>query len=166
MNGIRRVYWDTSVFVCFLNPTEDKRRLIARENLKHAELGKIEIFTSVITLAEAIKPKGVAGKDVTQEQRRRIRAMFDWQFIRLCLLDKNVAVIASELRLDHGMRTPDAIHAATAIALRNNPSVKLDALQHWDSDYAPVSAKVPVENPSYFSPLGPLFGGLPGFPEG
>jgi hypothetical protein len=53
----RKLYWDTSCFICFLNADEQDRRYICTDILRHAELGDVEIWTSTITIAEVIRPK-------------------------------------------------------------------------------------------------------------
>ena len=50
-SGIR-LYWDTSVFLCFLSEEEEDRRLICEDVLHAGEEGKVEIVTSMFTLVE------------------------------------------------------------------------------------------------------------------
>lgn len=55
-----RVYWDTSCFISYLSgdhPDEMARSVICEDILKHARNGDIEIWTSVWTIAETIRPK-------------------------------------------------------------------------------------------------------------
>jgi hypothetical protein len=44
MSKPRKVYWDTTCFICFLNRNEDVRRKICEDVLVHAERGEIEIW--------------------------------------------------------------------------------------------------------------------------
>jgi hypothetical protein len=53
----RKVYWDTTCFICFLNRKEESRRLICQDVLVHARDGEIEIWTSTFTIAEVIRPR-------------------------------------------------------------------------------------------------------------
>jgi hypothetical protein len=53
----RKVYWDTTCFICFLNRKEEERRLICQDVLLHAKDGEIEIWTSTFTIAEVIRPR-------------------------------------------------------------------------------------------------------------
>lgn len=53
----RKVYWDTTCFICFLNRKEEERRLICQDVLWHAQRGDIEIWTSNFTIAEVIRPR-------------------------------------------------------------------------------------------------------------
>jgi len=59
MSDPKKVYWDSSCFICFLNrnDVDKERRLICEDVLRHARDGEIEIYTSVFTIAEVIRPK-------------------------------------------------------------------------------------------------------------
>ena len=57
MNSPRKLYWDTSCFLCLLNPDENERRLICQDVLKHAELGELEIWISTWVIVEVIRPR-------------------------------------------------------------------------------------------------------------
>jgi hypothetical protein len=58
----KKVYWDTSCFISYLSgihPDEVTRSLICEDVLKHARNDDIEIWTSVYTIVETIRPKAV-----------------------------------------------------------------------------------------------------------
>ncbi len=57
MTKPRRIYWDTTCFICFLNRKEEERRLICQDVLLHAQKNNIEIWTSTFTIAEVIRPR-------------------------------------------------------------------------------------------------------------
>lgn len=57
MSKARKVYWDTTCFICFLNRKEEERRLICQDVILHAKQGEIEIWTSTFTIAEVIRPR-------------------------------------------------------------------------------------------------------------
>lgn len=57
MSKARKVYWDTTCFICFLNRKEEERRLICQDVLFHAQKKEIEIWTSMFTIAEVIRPR-------------------------------------------------------------------------------------------------------------
>ena len=57
MSKPRKVYWDTTCFICFLNRKEEDRRLICQDVLVHAQRKEIEIWTSTFTIAEVIRPR-------------------------------------------------------------------------------------------------------------
>ena len=52
----RAIYWDTSVFLCFLRRHESERRAICEDILRHARDGKVALYTSSFTVTEVIKP--------------------------------------------------------------------------------------------------------------
>lgn len=57
---IPKVYWDTSCFISFLSgnhPDEQARAEICADILKHARNNDIQIWTSVWTIVETIRPK-------------------------------------------------------------------------------------------------------------
>ncbi len=56
----KKVYWDTSCFISYLSgthPEEYARSLICEDVLKHARNDQVEIWTSVYTIVETIRPK-------------------------------------------------------------------------------------------------------------
>ena len=58
----KRIYWDSSCFISYLSgthPDEIARSLICEDVLKHARNDQIEIWTSVYTIVETIRPKAV-----------------------------------------------------------------------------------------------------------
>jgi predicted nucleic acid-binding protein len=56
MSKLRKVYWDTTCFICFLNRKEMDKRLICQDVLLHAKRKELEIWTSTLTIAEVIRP--------------------------------------------------------------------------------------------------------------
>jgi predicted nucleic acid-binding protein len=58
----KKIYWDTSCFISYLSgihPEELARSLICEDVLKHARNEEIEIWTSVYTIVETIRPKAI-----------------------------------------------------------------------------------------------------------
>ncbi len=56
----KKIYWDTSCFISYLSgdhEDEKSRSEICKDVLKHARDGSIEIWTSVWTIVETIRPK-------------------------------------------------------------------------------------------------------------
>src|ERR1019366_2226203 len=57
---VDRVYWETVCFISFLSathPDEQKRAQVCQDVLHHAQNDRIEIWTSVWTIVETIRPK-------------------------------------------------------------------------------------------------------------
>jgi hypothetical protein len=59
MSDFRKLYWDTTCFICFLNDSdhEKDRHYICEDILQLCGTGVVEIWTSSITIAEVIRPK-------------------------------------------------------------------------------------------------------------
>ncbi len=144
----RKVYWDSGLFICFLNRSELERRKICEDILRCARDGKIRIYTSTWTIVEVVRPspKSLPTSQVlTPEQIGKIRQMFEWDWIVKIQVDQRVAFKAVELARDHGLRPADAVHAASAILN------KLDAIQKWDRDFGKISHLIQVEEPQFIS---------------
>ncbi len=157
----RRIYWDTSCFICFLNRREIERRAICEDVLRHAQAGQIELHTSVWTIAEVVGPKRKSlptATRLTAPQIAAVESMFRWSWVKKLDVEQRVAFKAVQLSRDFGLSPSDAIHAATAIVWQ------LDALQKWDRDFSRIGHLITVEEPVRLSAPGaqtPLAG--PGF---
>jgi predicted nucleic acid-binding protein len=149
----RKLYWDTSMFLCFLNKKEEERRRIAQDILDNAQKGKVVIVTSWFTVAEVIRPKFVpAGQKLTPVQIAKIEGMFRWKWLKKIQVHEVIAFKAVELARDYNLRPADSIHAATAVIER------VDALHAWDRDYSAVDLIVKVETPVRISKQGSFEG--------
>jgi predicted nucleic acid-binding protein len=125
-NPPRRVYWDASCFICFLNRAELARREICEDVLRNAQARVIALHTSTWTIAETIKPKAKSlpgARTLTAREIAAIDGMFRWSWIKKIDVDQRIAFKAAELSRDFGLAPSDAVHAATAIIWR------LDVLQ-------------------------------------
>jgi predicted nucleic acid-binding protein len=92
---------------------------------------------------------------LTPEQIEKISAMFEWDFINLIELNQLIANDAVKLCRDYGLKTADAIHAASAMAKR------VAVLQRYDRDFDRVRHRIPVEEPQQISPQAGLFAFAP-----
>jgi predicted nucleic acid-binding protein len=144
----RRLYWDTSIFLCFLNRDEQERSKICEDVLQHAAMDEVLILTSTYTIVEVIRPKKRSlptSQPLTAQQVEKIKRMFRWPFIKTIELDDRVALYASDLARDHGLAPADAVHGASAILW------KAEVLQAWDRDFNAISHLIPVEQPQMIS---------------
>ena len=147
-SGIPRLYWDTSVFLCFLSEEEQDRRHICEDVLHAGKNGKIEIVTSMFTVVEVIRPKAIKYPRVlTDGQVSTLRGMFRWPWLKKIQVHEQLALEASTLAREHGLKPADAIHAATAIA------EECDELQRWDRDFNRVANLIRVTNPTFVSQM-------------
>lgn len=191
----RKLYWDSSCFICFLNDAdyEIARRAICEDVLYNAESGVVEIWTSTFTIVEVIRPKrhGSApmpawairairlveeefpnarsemetlwrryqsndpATKLTPEQIDKIKAMFEWDFIKLIELNQIIANDAVGLCRDRGLKPADAIHATSALAKH------CDIFQRYDRDYSRIKPLISVEDPQQISPQASLFTAAP-----
>ncbi len=73
--------------------------------------GTLEIVISSIAVAEVLAGPLKAGNEALADRYRRVLA--EWQIVSV---DAELAALAARLRAGHGLRLPDAIHAATALS--------------------------------------------------
>lgn len=127
-------YWDTCVFIAYLNDDRDAYGSIIDDIgqfLDEALRGEVRIHCSTITIAEITRSNMAAGRrgnfpEFLQAHQSAVVAVTP---------DNNIMSLASELRSltytkTGGIRkllTPDAIHLASAIALDNYYGVSLTA---------------------------------------
>jgi|SRR5436309_8278410 len=148
MDKRRRLYWDTSIFLCFLNRDEQERGRICEDVLQHAAMDEVLILTSTYTIVEVIRPKKrsiPSSQPLTPQQIDKIKSMFRWPFIQTIELDDRIALYASDLARDHRLTPADAVHTASAILW------KADVLQAWDRDFSSVSNLISIEQPQFIS---------------
>lgn len=149
MNDSPHKYWDSGVFLCFLNKEEDARRKICEDILEHAEKGEFLIYTSYWTMVEVIRPRKQSissAEKLTKEQIEKIQAMFDWPWIRKIQVDERVAKKSVELARVYGLHPADAVHAASAIITQG-----VNILQKWDRDFSKIAHLIKVEHPKYIT---------------
>ena len=120
--GKPRFYWDTAPLIAWIadEKREDPTEMDGlAEVIEMVERGKAVLMTSVLWRAEVLELK------LNRSQRKRLEESFDGRsFIELSI-DGRVLDLASEIRGFHkiskkkdtlkNIRTPDAIHLATAI---------------------------------------------------
>lgn len=157
----KKLYWDTTAFLCFLNPQESDRRMICEDILQNAQKGEVRLCTSTYTIVETIRPKKVSipnARHLTADEIKDIEKMFRWSWIEKVPVDQQVAFKAVQLARDYGIPSADAVHAATAIRK------EVDELQAWDRDFSAVDHLIAVRMPSMITqqmsfletvPLGP-----------
>lgn len=148
-DGTRRVYWDTSVFLCFLNDKEQTRRKICEDVLDCAMREEVKIFTSCYTIAEVIRPKARSipmATRLTPVEIAQITAMFRWPFLTTIEVDDRLAHFAVSLARAYDLKPADSVHAASAILWR------LDTLYAWDRDFSRVAHMISVEEPRFLTP--------------
>ncbi|MGH9748040.1 MAG: hypothetical protein ACRD59_18245 [Candidatus Acidiferrales bacterium] len=145
-NKLRAIYWDSTVFLCFLRKQEGERRTICEDILRHAREGKISLFTSSFTITEVIKPlrmETTGPRPLSSDEVADLQGMFHWPWVKKIALDHRVAQDAVNLGITYALSAADAIHAASAIV------AKVDVLQQWERNAGleKISRLIRVENP-------------------
>jgi predicted nucleic acid-binding protein len=97
------VHLDSSVLIAILN-SEDKHHRIALEN--YSSLDQYQISTISITEVMPSALKAGTAPRILEILRSLTRAIID--------LDAEIALLAAKLRVEAGLKTPDAIISATA----------------------------------------------------
>jgi len=133
----QRPYLESSVFISLIkgeviNGTD--RGEIAQHILSDASAGRWPILTSTFTLAEVIKARDTPL--LTPAEEKRIDDFFKHEYIKLVILDREVAELARKLARDHGLRPPDAVHLASAVKAR------ADELLTWDENDFPINTTI------------------------
>lgn len=81
--------------------------------LRAAEEGRIQLVTSILSLMEVLV---VPKRKRNQELCRLYREFFQaFPNLRVLPIDLDIVEIASDLRAEQGLKTPDSLHVATAI---------------------------------------------------
>ncbi len=104
---------DSTVFIYHL---EDHPRYapITQVIFNQWQMGKPRGITSVITITEVlVKPLRDGNRQVAEEYRRLLSS---FPHLSIVEIDRPVAGHAAYLRAKHGIRTPDALQIATALA--------------------------------------------------
>jgi len=146
MNDMRKLYWDTGIFLCFLHADEGSRRRICEDILQNAKAGSVTLYTSTYAIVETVRPKRFDATRLTPQEIATIQKMFQWSWLKKIDVDQRVAFKAVELSRDRGLKPADAVHAASAILSR------VDALQCWDGDFSVVADLIGVEEPAFMTP--------------
>ena len=77
MKKPRKIYWDSSCFICLLNktPVDEARRDICEDVIRHARNNAIIIHTSTWTIAEVIRPRITVSKPLPNWAVKAIAAI-------------------------------------------------------------------------------------------
>jgi predicted nucleic acid-binding protein len=142
VSEFRRYYWDSSVFCSFLG--EEKNRFqVVSDLLDEAYAGKLEIVTSSFSLVEVLKLKGHG--PVTQEEEDKLRAFFEYPFIKIVNADRHICEASRTFVWKYGVKSKDAVHMATADAASR--IVQIHGLFSWDRDFIKLDGKTGLSMP-------------------
>jgi predicted nucleic acid-binding protein len=108
-----RVYLDTNIWIYALEGFPAFVRELA--NLFQAiDRGTLTAVTSELTLAEVLV-KPIQDGDVTQQETCK-QAIANTQTLAVTAVNREILVVAAQLRATTNLKLPDAIHAATALS--------------------------------------------------
>jgi len=127
LQSVQRLYIETAPFIYFIetHPTYIKRMNTVIEAVEN---NPIEAFSSVITLTEVLNQPLKMGNEMLAQAYRDI--LINSGGYQLIPVNTIIAEAAADLRARYSLRTPDALHVASAINaacdafLTNDMSIK------------------------------------------
>jgi len=184
MSNHRKLYWDTSCFLCLLNPAETERRLICQDVLKHAELGEFEIWISTWVIVEVIRPKMPGNSPLPQWATKAIEKVPEaaqpleelWKRYQRSnpaqkLAPQQILKIQAmfewpflkKMYVDERVATR-AVEYSRDFGLKPGDAVHAasavlqpcDVLHRWDKDFDKIKHLIGVEEPKRLSPQNDL----------
>ena len=118
-----RIFWDTNIFIYLMEGSGEHNRW-AKALLQRMSDRQDELVTSTMTLGELlVKPLEAERPDIAE----RYEALLSSPGVSVVDFDRRAARIYAGLRLDRGIRAPDAIQLACAAAAETNLFVTNDA---------------------------------------
>jgi predicted nucleic acid-binding protein len=109
------IYWDSDAFLGWFQEEAGKVDL-CQGTLERARSGDVVILTSTLTLAEVLWMRNAPR--ITQDKADLVRRFFRHSYIKLWTVTRTIAEEAQDLVWYHSIRPKDAIHVATALALK------------------------------------------------
>ncbi|MBW3563384.1 MAG: PIN domain-containing protein [Acidobacteria bacterium] len=170
MSKSPKIYWDTCVFIALIDMEKRKTSVLDGINacIDRVEAGEATLVTSTITRIEITKTK------LDPKKEKRFVGLLSRRNVVERNVDIRVADIAREIRYtysgendDPKIKTPDAVHAATAIASEVDSMWTLDGagdrLRPSDllSLKSPICGKWNLQIEEPFEAQGTLFRALP-----
>lgn len=133
--ALRRVYWDTNVFLSYLNDQPGRAPQI-EALLAEAEAGKLEIVTSTVTIAEVAFAASEQLSGALDPKVEEKIAAFWGPPIRMAEFHAAIGARAAQLIRDAmarktGLKPMDAIHLATAEQIGANEFHTYDDLNRF-----------------------------------
>jgi len=144
MKPKRRIfYWDSSVFIAFLNEESARSENVA-QILEEAEAGDVFIITSSFTLVEVIKLKG--STPIRIEDQKKVTDFFEKDYFRFVDATRKITEAARNLIWkSSGLWPKDAVHLASAVEFGSRAD--LDCIHSYDRDFLALNGKLPVSCP-------------------
>lgn len=113
LGSARRIGIDTPIFIYYIEQSSS-RASAATALLRAVEDGRFEGITSIVTLLEVmIRPLRLERPEIADTYEALLGNIPNLVIVSL---DARVARIGAELRATYGLRTPDALQIAAALA--------------------------------------------------
>lgn len=110
---ITPIYFDTNVFIYALEGHEEYKTVLAQIFTQVAE-ENLSTITSEISLAEClVKPVKDNNEAAIAAYKKHIASN---SLLNVISIDRNILIESASLRCELGLKLPDAIHMATAVA--------------------------------------------------
>jgi len=106
---------DTAAFVYWIEESPEYLEIVA-PIFRAADAGDLEIVSSALTLLEVLVVPYRAGQLRLAERYEHLLTRS--RNVRLLDIDRGLLRAAAQLRALHGLRTPDALQVAAALAMR------------------------------------------------
>lgn len=148
--GKPKYYWDANVFIAWIkneSRSESGEMKGLEEIVYEIDSGKAILVTSVLTTTE------VFSGNLTTEQKQRFDSVFKRPSTVRINVDTNISQKASEIReyykeSGQNIKTPDAIHLATALLLQ------VDAFHTFEDKLLELDGNVMGHNLTICKPAG------------
>jgi len=108
----KRVYFDANIFIYLIEGNAEFQTLLSEISQALAD-GLFEVVSSHLTLTEVLPP--LVRKGDQELINKVIEFICDADTFDLREADESVCIQAAVLRAEYGIKTPDALHVATAI---------------------------------------------------
>jgi predicted nucleic acid-binding protein len=112
LSSVQRLYVETTPLIYYVetNPTYVARMDVIIDQIENRP---IEAVSSVITLTEVLTQPMRLGRSDIERAYRQI--LLNSNMFRMMTVTAKIADSAAQLRAQYNLRTPDALHVATAI---------------------------------------------------
>ena len=127
----KKIFIDSAPVIYFIEGAS-KHQTFLNELFLAADVGKLTLFTSSLTLLEVLVHPLRLGKKKLADKMLTILTHSD--SLQLINLDASVSFLAAEIRAESNLKTPDSIQLATAmhnsadIFLTNDKRIKSDKI--------------------------------------
>jgi predicted nucleic acid-binding protein len=110
LQTVSSIYVDTAPFIYFIEDTPEFSSTVTH---LFSRLGTFSIYTSTLTLTETLtKPLKTGDTYLVQNYRNLLKHTKN---IYLLSVNSTIAEYTAEIRAEYRLKTPDALHIATAL---------------------------------------------------